>query len=40
VQNNDEEAVNLCSGDRYVMYKVGPVLMANVRYFVCKPPVQ
>jgi len=25
----DEGIVNLCTGDRYVMYKVGPVLMAN-----------
>ena len=31
----DEEIVNLCTGDRYVMYKIGPVLMANVRVFFC-----
>ena len=32
----EEEVVNLCTGDRFVMYKVGPVLMANViSYFLC-----
>ena len=29
----EEEVVNLCTGDRFVMYKVGPVLMANVIYY-------
>ena len=26
----DEEIVNLCTTDRYVMYKTGPVLAASV----------
>ena len=31
----DEEPCNLSNSDRYVLYKVGPVLAVNVSIYLC-----